>query len=148
MSDEADHAPVPGVQVVVDCADPHAQAEFWAATLGYEVEDVEPLVRRMLDAGYATDADVLERSGVLVWRDAAAIRDPGGARPRLYLQRVPEPKTVKNRVHLDLHVGPERVDAEVSRLEGLGATRAGEGRQGPQRWVVMTDPEGNELCLS
>ena len=138
----------PGVQVVLDCADPHAQAEFWAAALGYEVEDVDAFARRMVAEGHATDADVLERGGVLVWRDAAAARDPGGLRPRLYLQRVPEPKTTKNRVHLDLHVGEARIEAEVRRLEGLGATRVEERRQGPQRWVVMTDPEGGELCVS
>jgi hypothetical protein len=147
MSEQSSPA-VPRVQVVLDAADPHALAEFWAAALGYEVEDVDALARRMLDAGYATQDDVLERGGRLVWRDAAAARDPGGARPRLYLQRVPEPKTGKNRVHLDLQVGEERRDAEVERLVGLGATRVEQRSLGPQTWVVMTDPEGNELCVS
>ncbi len=150
MSEQSSHeqATVPGVQVVMDAADPHALAEFWAAALGYEVEDVGGFAQEMLDEGRATEADVLQRNGVLVWRDASAARDPGGVRPRLYVQRVPEPKTVKNRVHLDLHVGPERVEAEVERLVALGATRVEERSQGPQRWVVMTDPEGGELCVS
>jgi hypothetical protein len=84
--------------------------------------------------------------------------DPDGKGPRIYLQRVPEPKTVKNRVHLDLNIsgGPSagtleerraRVDAEVERLLGLGATRQRAAEELGQYWVVMQDPEGNEFCV-
>lgn len=140
--------PAPAVQFVIDAADPHALAEFWAAALGYEVEDVEAFARKMLDAGHASDHDVTTHRGRLVWRDAAAASDPDGRRPRLLLQRVPEAKTVKNRVHLDLLVGPELRDAEVERILGLGAVRLHDGHLGPQTWVTLADPEGNELCVS
>jgi hypothetical protein len=63
-------------------------------------------------------------------------------------QVVPEPKTVKNRVHLDLHVGAERRPEVVERLVGLGATVLWEGREGPSTWVTMADPEGNEFCVT
>jgi hypothetical protein len=55
---------------------------------------------------------------------------------------------VKNRVHLDARVGAEKVDAEVERLTGRGATFLHRGRQGPYTWVTIADPEGNELCLT
>ena len=64
------------------------------------------------------------------------------------MQHVPEAKTVKYRVHLDLRVGEEGREAEVARLVGLGATKLWIGRQGPQTWVTMADPEGNEFCVS
>ena len=141
-------APAPTVQVVIDAADPHALADFWAAALVYDVEDVAGLVQRMLDAGHATADDVAVHDGRLVWRDAAAASDPAGRRPRLFLQRVGEDKTVKNRVHLDVQVGEDRRDQEVERLLGLGATKLYDGALGPQRWVTLADPEGNELCVS
>ena len=136
------------VQIAVDCDDPHTLNEFWAAALGYEVEHHDELIERMLAAGYATEDDVATFGGRRVWRDAAACSDPEGRRPRLLFQRVPEPKSVKNRVHLDLHVGQDRRDAEVERLLGLGATRLWEGSQGPMSWVTLADPEGNELCVA
>jgi hypothetical protein len=136
------------VQIALDCADPHHMAEFWAAAIGLEVEDVEAGARRMLEQGYATASDVMERNGHLVWREAASASDPAGRLPRMYFQAVPEPKAVKNRMHLDLQVGRERRDEEVARLEQLGASRAYEGHQGPLSWITMTDPEGNEFCVS
>ena len=102
----------------------------------------------MLDAGHATADDVAVHDGRPVWRDAAAASDPAGRRPRLLLQRVGEEKTVKNRVHLDVQVGADRRDQEVERLIGLGATKLHDGALGPQRWVTLADPEGNELCVS
>ncbi len=136
------------LQIAVDCVDPHRLAEFWAGALGYEVEDHGDLVRRMLEAGYATEAETVTVDGRLSWREAAVCIDPTGGRPRMLFQVVPEQKTVKNRVHLDLHVGPERREEEVDRHVGLGARRIGEGTQGPLRWVVMADPEGNEYCVA
>jgi hypothetical protein len=83
--------------------------------------------------------------------------DPDGAGPRIYFQRVPEPKTVKNRVHLDLDAGGgasvpleerrRRVDAEVERLRGIGATRLRAVEESGEYWVVMQDPEANEFCV-
>lgn len=70
------------------------------------------------------------------------------APPRVLFQVVPETKTVKNRVHLDIRVGADRIDAEVARLVGKGATVLHKGRQGPTWWVTIADPEGNEICLA
>ena len=120
------------IQVAVDCAEPHRLASFWAAALGYEVEDHSSIVAQMLEQGHATEDDTTTVDGRLAWRGAAACWDPSGGGPRLLFQEVPEPKSVKNRVHLDLHVGADRRDAEVERLVGLGATRVGVRSQGPQ----------------
>lgn len=68
--------------------------------------------------------------------------------PRVLFQRVPEAKTVKDRVHLDVRVGPEHVEAEAARLVAAGATELHRAGQGPHGWVVLADPEGNELCVS
>ena len=136
------------LQIVVDCADPHAVADFWAAALGYTVEQDENFVRHALAAEMATDDDVFERHGVLVWKDAAAMSDPAGRRSRWYFQRVPEPKRVKNRMHIDIHAGTESRAAVVQHLLGLGANRLYEGAQGPYTWVTMADIEGNEFCVS
>jgi len=139
--------------VTVDCSDPHAAAAFWAAALGYAIEDNTPLIRPLLDAGRVGEALVLRDGERLAWRDIAALRSPDapvdpatgmGRGDRMLFQRVPEPKTVKNRVHLDLHVGPDRREAEVARLRGLGARVLGEGTVGG-RWTTMADPEGNEF---
>jgi len=137
-----------GFQIAIDCADPHRLAEFWAAAVGYEIEHHDDRIRSIIEAGFASEDDVMEHGGHLVWRTAAAASDPGGTRPRLLFQQVPEEKTVKNRVHLDLRVGDERRQAEVERLESLGATRLWDGSQGPQTWVTMADPEGNEFCVA
>ncbi|GGV40500.1 hypothetical protein GCM10010182_76410 [Actinomadura cremea] len=105
---------------VLDCADPDSLAGFWAAALGYERGDLqEPYV---------------------------ALTDPRGRWPRLLLQRVPEPKTVKNRMHPDLLV--TGMDAEVARVTSLGA-RVVRGPFADDQWLttVMADPEGNEFCL-
>ena len=136
------------IQIVIDCAEPHRLVRFWAEALGYEIEDSSELVAQVLAAGGATEADTVVVDGKRVWPDVACRDASGAGRPRLLFQGVPEPKAVKNRVHLDLQVGDERRDAEVERLLGLGARRIGEGRQGPFAWVVLADPEGNELCVT
>jgi hypothetical protein len=102
----------------------------------------------MVDAGHAAESDTMRHNGELVWTVGAAIRHPTGAAPRVLFQLVPEPKTVKNRVHLDVRVGADGRDAEVARLTARGATVLHHGRQGPYTWVTMADPEGNELCLT
>ena len=141
-----------GFQVTFDAVDPHAQARFWAAALGYEVELHDDFIRATLASGVPAEL-VVEIDGHLFWRTATAIRPPGDdddeARRgrRLLFQAVPEAKQAKNRVHLDLNVGKARVEDEVQRLLGLGATvlYRFDGPEGS--WVTMADPEGNELCL-
>ena len=140
-------------QVVVDSADPHAQADWWAETLGWEVEPSdEAFIRRMVAEGYATEDDTTTHRGVLVWKEGAAIRHPDapaqGPRRRVLFQLVPEPKTVKNRVHLDCWVGAANVATEVERLTSRGATILHKGQQGPHSWVTLADREGNEFCVS
>jgi hypothetical protein len=135
-------------QVAIDAADAHALNRFWSEALGYEREDHHDLVERLLDEGQITPDETIDLDGRLAFKTAAASRDPHGGAPRLLFQTVPEPKTVKNRVHLDLHVGDERREAEVERLIALGASRLWDGQQGPNRWVTMADPEGNEFCVA
>ncbi len=140
-------------QVVIDCAKPHDLADWWAAALGWDVEPQDPnFIDEMISKGLATEDDTVEHRGSKVWKDGAAIRPPkqpeGTAPRRILFQLVPEPKTVKNRVHLDIWVGPDNVEAEQSRLESTGATFLHTGRQGPHSWVTMADPEGNEFCIS
>lgn len=137
----------PPLQIAVDCADAHPLCKFWADALGYDVEYDEDFIRKLMADGLITEDDVTEFEGHLVFRTAIACRDPEGRSPRLLFQQVPEPKTVKNRMHLDLHVGPQRRDAEVERLIGLGAIRLWEASQGPHSWVTLADPEGNEFCV-
>ena len=138
----------PPLQIALDCLDPHAQAEFWAAALGYDVERDEDQIRELLDAGVATDDDVMTVDGRLVWRDGAAMRDPDGVRPRWFFQLVPETKTVKNRMHVDVHIGEADRAALIERLVAAGASVLYDGRQGPHTWVTMADPEGNEFCVA
>lgn len=133
-------------QIVLDATAPHDQARFWAAAMDLEVEDHHDLVVQMLEEGYATEDDAEFVDGRYRWPDAACRSQDG--RTRLLFQAASEPKTGKNRVHLDLHVGAERRDAEVARLVGLGATHLWEGQQGPLRWITLADPEGNEFCVA
>jgi hypothetical protein len=86
--------------------------------------------------------------GVLGSRVASHFGGPDSGRSRILFQLVPEPKTVKNRVHLDVRVGAENVGTEVARLSARGATFLHRGQQGPHSWVTMTDPEGNEFCVT
>ncbi|MDD9206653.1 VOC family protein [Georgenia sp. 10Sc9-8] len=136
-----------GIQVTFDAADPHALARFWADVLGYEVEDVSPFVDELVESGRLPPDQRVVVDGRSAFRDVAAARDPAGAGPRLYFQRVPEPKTAKNRVHLDVPVPVERRQDEVRRLEGRGARLLWvTDDRGPVTYT-MTDPEGNEFCL-
>ena len=139
------------VQVTFDCGDPAALAAFWAEALGYRLDPPPP--------GFGSWDEALEAWGVPPERrnDRSAVSDPKGHGPRVFFQRVPEGKTAKNRVHLDVRaapglVGDERMAAletECARLLSLGATRLERFEPdalaaGP---VVMQDPEGNEFCL-
>jgi predicted enzyme related to lactoylglutathione lyase len=109
------------IGLALDCSDPDLLARFWAEALGYST---------------------LGREGVYVM-----LVDPDGVRPKLLLQVVPEPKTAKNRMHLDIHVAD--IETEVVRLESLGARRldAEARNELGTNWVIMADPEGNEFCV-
>lgn len=137
------------VQVTVDCEDPHELATWWAEALGWDVESQdEAFIQSMVDQGFAQESDVRTYRGKRVWAAGAAITNPGGRMPRILFQTVPELKTVKNRVHWDLRSPQGQATPEdVERLLAMGAQRIGEGHQGPQSWVVLADPEGNEFCI-
>jgi len=113
--------------VVIDCADHEVVVPFWQAALGWKRHDVNEQyvsLRPPPDQG-----------------------DAAGRRPLpLLFQKVPEPKTVKNRVHLDFRAD-DRV-AEVARLRDLGATEIATRSLGDFTWTVMADPEGNEFCVA
>jgi hypothetical protein len=107
-------------ELVVDAVDPDALAEFWSAVLGWP-------------AHVDQDGDV-------------EIADPSGALPTILFARVPEPKTIKDRLHIDVSpVGCDQQE-ELARLLDLGARPVDVG-QGDVSWVVLADPEGNEFCL-
>ncbi|MDG3010570.1 glyoxalase/bleomycin resistance/dioxygenase family protein [Rhodococcus sp. D2-41] len=143
-------------KLVIDTANAAALADFWAAALDYEVEDPSALIEQLLAAGQLPEQAVAEHRGCKNFRGYAAIRHPDdpfdqhsgvGRGRRLLFQDVPEAKSGKNRLHLDIHGEPGGLDALVSRLEGLGATRVAEIDKGPAgHWWVMRDPEGNEFC--
>jgi hypothetical protein len=139
-------------QVVVDAGRPHELADWWAETLGWEVEPSDAaFIRRMIDTGLATEADTTTHRGELVWTGGAAIRHPDGpdsGRSRVLFQQVPEGKTVKNRLHLDIRTGDDETDTVAAELARRGATELHRGQEGPHHWVTMTDPEGNEFCVS
>lgn len=140
------------VQITFDCADPAAVAAFWAEALGYQLQGPPP--------GFDSWDQALDAMGVPAERrnSASAVIDPDGAGPRLFFQRVPEGKQVKNRLHLDVRAAPglqgdarmAALETEAERLVALGATRV--ERHEPELplgagHIIMTDPEGNEFCL-
>jgi catechol 2,3-dioxygenase-like lactoylglutathione lyase family enzyme len=134
-------------QVTFDAADPHALAAFWAAVLGIEVEDHADFVDQLVADGRMPPEERVEVGGRAAFRDVAACRDPSSTEPRLYFQRVPEGKTAKNRVHLDIRVEPDSKAAEVDRLTALGARLIDTSDDRGPLTYVMRDPEGNEFCL-
>jgi catechol 2,3-dioxygenase-like lactoylglutathione lyase family enzyme len=139
------------VQVTFDCADPGALAGFWAEVLGYRLDDPP--------AGFATWDEALDAWGIPAEHrnDRSAVRDPDGNGPRLFFQKVPEGKTAKNRLHLDVRAAPglegearmAALEQECERLLPLGATRVRryEAEEAGSGHIVMLDPEGNEFCL-
>jgi hypothetical protein len=135
-------------QVTIDSTAPHPLADWWAEALGWQREPTdEAFIRRMVDEGHAAESDTMRHNGELVWVVGAAIRHPTDEAPRVLFQQVPEPKTVKNRVHLDVNVDDR--ETHVRRLLGLGATRLRDvdDSSGDFKWTVMQDPEGNEFCV-
>lgn len=137
------------LQVAIDCADPGRLSTFWSRVLGYVV-DAPP-------AGYASWQD-FSRSAGSDGESWSAVADPAGSGPRVLFHRVPEPKTGKNRVHLDVRVSAadevpaqtrrDQVDAEVARLQTLGGIHLRTEEDEYDYFAVMTDPEGNEFCIN
>ncbi|MFB9314473.1 VOC family protein [Nocardioides plantarum] len=140
------------LQVTFDCADPDTLMRFWCQALGY-VPDPPPPGFETWDAALdAYDVPLEERN------TRSACHDPEGTGPRLFFQQVAEAKTAKNRVHLDVRAAPglhgeERmtaIEAEAERLVAAGATRLARFEPDPplsHGFIVLADPEGNELCL-
>ena len=111
----------------IDCADPWTLSHWWAESLGYQVR-----------GWTGDDLAALRAQGIeRVEDDPSIVIDPrDGVGPPIWFNKVPEPKTVKNRLHLDMF-------GDVDELSRRGATVVGQGRE----WTVMTDPEGNEFCV-
>jgi hypothetical protein len=139
----------PSLQIVFDANDVPRLVAFWEQALGYQVQPPPPEFETWED--FAREKGIPEEQ----WDGWGALIDPHGQRPRIFFQRVPEGKTAKNRVHLDVNVGEGldgedrtvRVKQEADRLEELGATRQREAFERGEFWIVMQDPEGNEYCL-
>ncbi len=142
-------------QLTIDCAEPDLVGHFWMSALGY--------VAQPPPDGHATWSDFWRSIGVPedeLYDDVDSIIDPEGRGPRIWFQKVPEPKSVKNRLHLDitasggraneLSIRRERVIAEAERLTALGASRLYELSGGgvDHFGIVMADPEGNEFCIN
>jgi len=140
------------IQITFDCADPADLAAFWAEALGYRLQDPPD--------GFASWEQALEAMGIPPEHrnDASAVVDPAGRGPRLFFQRVPEPKRVKNRVHLDVRAAPgltgearmAALEVAAERLVTHGATRLQRHEPAPPLTpghIVMADPEGHEFCL-
>ena len=108
-------------ELCIDCRDAKSLAAFWLDVLDWQIAD-------------ATDT-------------AVQIVAPQGGAPMLTFLQVPEPKTVKNRLHIDVNPKDREQSEEVDRLLALGATRADVGQGTDVAWVVRADPEGNEFCV-
>jgi len=108
-------------ELVIDCNDPHSVGGFWLRVLeGYRVEEEDP--------------------------ESIYIKGPEGSGPGLLFVKVPESKSVKNRIHIDVNPVDRSQDEEVERIVSLGARKIDVG-QGEVSWVVLADPEGNEFCV-
>jgi len=110
--------------VCIDSSDPESAATFWEQALGWRRTHSDPNEVVLEPPAGSPENDVV---------------------PDILFLRVPEGKTVKNRLHLDLR--PLDQAAEVARLEGLGARRISVGQGEDATWVVMADPDGNEFCV-
>lgn len=128
-------------QVSIDAASPRALGAFWCEVLGYVEQPPPP--------GFDTWEDALDAFGIDRSDPdrAYAIIDPAGVGPRVFFQKVPEAKSAKNRVHLDVSVGEDAMHARAEELVGLGAELVAEHDEPGGHWITMLDPEGNEFCL-
>lgn len=141
-------------QVTFDAHDPAALAAFWSLALGYIEQPPPPGFDTWQD--FASANNIPEED----WNNLAAVVDPTGEGPRLLFQKVPEGKTAKNRVHLDVNVADRggelkvrksQIENHVAKLLEAGAARVETFERvrdwGTELWVVMQDPEGNEFCV-
>lgn len=145
-------------KLVIDCTNANLLADFWAAALGYTVEDPSALIAQLIAGGQLPEAAVVAHNGGRRFAGLAAIRHPDdsfdpfsgtGRGRRILFQAVPEIKTTKNRLHIDVHDDGGDLESLVQRLENLGASRLNFVDQGPAgRWWVLQDPEGNEFCAA
>ena len=148
------------VQITVDCYDPEKLALFWAEALGYIIPGPPGVRLGEYEDPFAAWKKFIADLGIELGPEnmRAAIDDPDQVGPRIFFQTVPEPKTVKNRLHLDVRTAPgldgdERMDsleAECHRLSELGGTRLRRIDPDPpleHGFIVMADPEDNEFCL-
>jgi len=138
-------------QVTFDANDPQLLARFWAIALQYVEQPPPP--------GFDSWEAFADKMGIPEEDRAArsAVVDPQGEGPRIFIQRVPEGKTAKNRVHLDLSVGggPDadeatrrsRIEQHAARLIRAGGCEVARVEEFGEFWIVMQDPEGNEFCL-
>ncbi|GIF68938.1 glyoxalase [Asanoa ishikariensis] len=145
-------------QITIDCAAPAELAKFWATALHYDLAPPPPGFESW--HGWYRSVGVPEEELAGEPDSPDRIVDPAGVGPKFWFQQVPETKSVKNRLHLDLDVSggraqplPERravVEAEVARLCAAGASifRVNDDAANGQFGVVMRDPEGNEFCVS
>jgi hypothetical protein len=117
-------------ELAIDCADPQRLARFWCSVLDYEVHEE--------DDGIVTIASPAVPEGK---------SRPGPVPPMLTFAHVPEGKTIKNRVHMDVNPTDRGQAEEVRRLLDLGARLADVGQTGEESWVTLADPEGNEFCV-
>lgn len=117
-------------ELAIDCHDPRELARFWCAVLGYEVQDEE-------EGGVAIGSPQVPEGK----------ERPGPVPPTLTFMNVPEGKSVKNRLHIDVNPTDRTRDEEVSRLLDLGARHVDVGQTGDESWVVLADPEDNEFCV-
>lgn len=128
------------IQITFDAADPPAQAEFWALALGYVLQPPPPEFDSWEAFAVANNIPEENRG------DFGAVCDPSGLGPRVLFLKVPESKTAKNRMHLDVHHSDPK--AHVDALVAAGATQVAEREEFGVSWTVLTDPEGNEFCVA
>ncbi len=131
-------------QITIDCHDADAMSRFWSTALGYVTEPPP--------AGFSSWEDFLRANDISVppAGSISAIVDPDAVGPRLLFLRVPEPKIVKNRVHLDVRAGASDAEkqAKIDELKNAGAVEIRRVEDLGQWWMVMADPEGNEFCVT
>lgn len=129
------------IQITVDAAGPRALGAFWCDVLSYVEQPPPP--------GFDTWDDALDSMGIDRSDPdrAFAIVDPDGLGPRMLFLKVPEGKTAKNRLHLDVHTDPGELQTRAAELVSIGATVVGEYDEPEGHWITLLDPEGNEFCL-
>ena len=134
------------IKIAIDCDGPDRLADFWAEVLGYEL--MQP------PDGYASWAEHARAQAEEPGEAWVKIADPDDRGPTLLFHRVPEPKVVKNRVHLDVRAPDDvpgdrrqQVDAFLERIVGLGGSKVRDVTDDAGYFAVMRDPEGNEFCV-